>query len=183
MIITTVTSEKELDEIHALNKASLKFNLSEEEKKQEGFVTWLYSPELLRQMHSLQPSIIAKDGDRVVGYALVTPREARAFHTDLETMINHTQDIPYKGLPLIEHNYYIMGQICIDKDYRGKGLFRLLYEKHKELYSGKYDMLVTEVSTNNKRSQAAHEKVGFVTINTYPDAEDEWNVVVWDWRG
>jgi RimJ/RimL family protein N-acetyltransferase len=74
-----------------------------------------------------------------------------------------------------------MGQICVDKNYRGKGLVQELYNKHKEIYSTKYQLLITEVSTANIRSQKAHEKVGFTTIHTYKDAMDEWNVVVWEW--
>ncbi len=58
----------------------------------------------------------------------------------------------------------------------------MLFKKHKELYSGKYELLVTEISTKNYRSLKAHEKVGFTTIHTYTDALDSWNVVVWDWR-
>ena len=74
-----------------------------------------------------------------------------------------------------------MGQVCIDKDYRGKGIFNILFQKHKEVYSNAYELLVTEISTKNYRSQKAHEKIGFTTIYTYSDALDEWNVVVWDW--
>lgn len=75
-----------------------------------------------------------------------------------------------------------MGQVCIDKDYRGKGLFSMLFQKHKELYSKKYELMVTEIATTNKRSQKAHEKVGFKTIHTHKDALEEWNVVAWDWK-
>ena len=75
-----------------------------------------------------------------------------------------------------------MGQVCIDKAYRGKGVFSMLYEQHKQSYSKHYQMLVTEISVHNYRSQRAHEKVGFKTIHTYTDAMDSWNLVVWDWR-
>jgi RimJ/RimL family protein N-acetyltransferase len=72
--------------------------------------------------------------------------------------------------------------VCIDIDYRGQGVFRLLFEKHKEVYNKRFQMLVTEISTSNAKSQRAHERVGFKTIHTYKDELDEWNVVVWDWR-
>jgi L-amino acid N-acyltransferase YncA len=75
-----------------------------------------------------------------------------------------------------------MGQICVDKAYRGKGVFELLYQKHREIFEKSYDFIVTEISTRNTRSLRAHEKVGFKTIHTYRDSMDEWNVVVWDWR-
>jgi hypothetical protein len=61
MKATTVTTEDELFQIHQLNQQNLKQNLDESTQQQEGFVTWLYSMELLREMHRLSPSIIVKD--------------------------------------------------------------------------------------------------------------------------
>ena len=180
--ITTVTSVDELEQIHQLNRQSLRQNLSPEEKEKEGFVTWLYSLELLRQMHELAPSIIAKDDDRVIGYALVTPVEAGPFHRDLQVMIKNLQTLEYKNKPLSNYTWYVMGQVCISKDYRGKNIFAMLFDEHRNIYHTKYDLLITEISTSNLRSQRAHEKVGFKTIHTYHDELDEWNVVVWDWN-
>jgi L-amino acid N-acyltransferase YncA len=75
-----------------------------------------------------------------------------------------------------------MGQICIDKTYRGKGVFKMLYDKHREMNKDVYDFIVTEISTGNLRSIKAHQKTGFKTIHTYLDHMDEWNVVLWDWK-
>ena len=58
----------------------------------------------------------------------------------------------------------------------------MLYQHHKALYQQRFDMLITEISPANPRSQRAHEKVGFKTIYHYTDAMDAWNVVVWDWK-
>ncbi len=180
---TEVTTQQELLEINKLNRKNLKINLSKEEQEEQGFVTWLYPVSLLQQIHALAPSIIVKDNDAVVGYALVTPVESGNFHTDLKRMIDNLEILSFNGKPLSSFSYYIMGQVCIDKDYRRKGIFKMLFEQHKKIYSPTYNLLVTEISTKNYRSQKAHEKIGFTTIYTYRDSLDEWNVVVWDWCG
>ncbi len=180
--VTVVTTEDELAQIHQLNQLNIKQNLSEKEKEEEGFVSWLYSIDLLQDMHKLAPSVIVKDNDKVIGYALVTLKEASEFHPDLQTMINNLQPLHYKGKPLFTYSFYCMGQICIDKNYRGKGVFKSLYQHHKKIYQKQFNLLVTEISTTNLRSQKAHEKVGFKTIHTYRDIMDKWNVVVWDWQ-
>jgi GNAT superfamily N-acetyltransferase len=179
---TEVTSQQELIYINKLNQQNLATALSPQEKDEQGFVTWLYPVSLLQQMHNIASSIIAKEDDKVVGYALVTPIETGNFHSDLQTMIDNLEKLNYEGKPLSSYSYYIMGQVCIDKNYRGNGIFSMLFKKHKEMYSSKYELLVTEISSKNYRSQKAHEKIGFTTIHTYSDALDEWNVVVWDWR-
>ena len=149
---TEVTTQQELLEINKLNQKNLKINLSKEDQEEQGFVTWLYDISLLKQIAKLAPGIIVKDDDTVVGYALVTPVKACSFHPDLQRMIDNIKTINYKGKPLSSYAYYIMGQVCIDKNYRGKGIFPMLFKKLKELYSGKYELLVTEISTKNYRS-------------------------------
>jgi len=180
---TVVTTQTELEEIYALNLRNLKQNLDSEEKNQEGFVTWLYEMPLLQELHRQSPAIIAKDSEtqQVVGYALVALQESAPFHPDLADMIEHVRDIPYQGKTIADFTHYFMGQVCIDKAYRGKGIFRLLYEHHRTIYRDQYQLLITEISTANIRSQKAHEKVGFRTIYSHTDPVDHWNVVAWDW--
>lgn len=182
LYVTTVSTQKELEQIHSLNQQNLKQALSEEEKKEEGFVTWLYSPGLLQKMHVLAPSIIAKKDDEVIGYALTTLKESGAFHTDLKIMMEHMAPLRYKNKPLDEYRYYFMGQICMDKNFRTKGLFNQLYQYHKKIYGNRFELIVTEVSVSNDRSLYAHKKTGFESIHSYTDAKDTWEVMAWDWR-
>lgn len=180
--LSVVQSEDELLQIHHLNQKNLKQNLDERTKKNEGFVTWLYSLELLKKMHQLAPSIIAKDEEKLVAYALTTLKQSAAFHPDLEKMFVNLETVQYQSKFLSDYRFYCMGQICVAKDYRGEGLVNKLYQKHKEVYGFQYDFILTEVSTSNYRSMKAHEKVGFQTIYTYTDSMDEWNVITWDWK-
>ena len=183
LLATTVSSRKELEQIHVLNQQNLKHNISAEEQVQEGFVSWHYSLELLEKMHRLAPSIIVKDGENVVGYALVTLKEACSFHKDLEMMLAKLEPVKYNGRSLMLYDFYLMGQVCVHKDYRGKGVFDLLYQQHKNMYSKDYELLITEIAASNTRSIRAHEKVGFKMIYTYHDNKDTWNVVAWNWVG
>ena len=180
--VKTVNTKDELLQIYQLNQENLKSNLSTADQKQEGFVTWLYSIELLEKMHQLAPSIIVKDGNKVVGYALTTLRETSAFHPDLKDMFQNLGRVQYKNRPLFSFHFYCMGQICVAKNYRSKGIVNNLYQKHKDIYSSQFDFILTEISTSNHRSLKAHEKIGFKTIYSHIDEMDEWNVVVWDWK-
>jgi GNAT superfamily N-acetyltransferase len=178
---TTVSTKKELEQIQNLNRQNLKQNLSEDEMLREGFVSWNYSFELLEKMHRLAPSVIVKEGNEVIGYALVTLKEASSFHADLKKMLMHLQPVTYEGKPLTSYRFYLMGQVCIHKNYRGKGIFPMLYHQHKISYGKEYELLVTEISTKNQRSLKAHEKIGFKNVFTYEHGIDEWNVVIWNW--
>lgn len=180
--IKLVTRPQELHQIAALSHANLRTVIDVKEKAEQGFITWEYTEMLLQNMHAMAPSVVALYHDEVVGYALVATHAMKDVHPELKMMLENLSSLTYQGQLMTVYPYYMMGQICISKQHRGKGLFEQLYAYHKEKYRDQFDILLTEISTSNHRSMRAHEKVGFKTIHTYNDHIDEWNVVVWDWR-
>jgi hypothetical protein len=182
LTITTTSGIEDLQQILELQERNLIRNLSDTEMKTEGFVTIHHSLHMLTKMHSLGSSIIVRDETRVVAYALTMMRQFSNLVPGLQSMFERFELLQWRQKPVNDYRYYVMGQICIDKAYRGQGLFDLLYQKHRSVYGSDFDFIVTEIATRNHRSMRAHERVGFKIINTYTDELDEWNVVVWDWN-
>lgn len=183
MLNVTITSgTQDLQKILKLQKQNLIRNLSKEEIQSQGFVTVDHSLEMLEKMHQLAPSVIIKDQEQVVAYALTMLCECKDLVPELESMFERLETLQWKNKQLNAYSYYTMGQICIDKAYRGQGLFDQLYNKHKEVYQSKFDFILTEVATRNLRSLNAHKRIGFETINRYIDELDEWEVIIWDWK-
>src|SRR5690606_9982476 len=128
------------------------------------------------------PQIIAVEDEKVVGYALVMLKEFGGMIPVLVPMFTMFEKLSLEGNPLNSYNYYVMGQICIADSHRGQGIFDKLYQKHKQVYSHKFELCLTEVSTSNRRSMKAHERVGFRTLHTFTDETDTWNILSWDWK-
>jgi len=175
-------TQQDLEQILTLQKSNHVSGLSSAQKVANGFVTVQHDLELLTKMNEAAPQIIAKSKDEVVAYALVMPKAFSALIPTLVPMFDSFKQLSYKGKSLEAYTYYVMGQICIDENYRGQGLFEKLYAKHKETHSSTFDLCLTEVSTSNQRSMKAHERVGFKILHTFQDETDEWNILVWDWR-
>ncbi len=176
-----VEDKKELQQILSLQSENLSHHISPEELLSQGFVTIRHDINTLLQLHALAPSVIVKDKGIVAGYALTMLKECRQLIPGLESMFAVFDQLSWNAKPLNQHNFYIMGQICVARPYRGRGLVELLYQFHKECYGTRYELLVTEIATRNKRSLRAHEKAGFKTIHIHEDQMDEWAVVAWDW--
>ena len=177
---STAQTDDDLRQILALQQKNLKTNLSDNVKREQGFVTVCHSWEQIRLMQKATPQIVAKDGNEVVAYALAMLPALGELIPDLQPMFALFARIPWREKSLADSSYYAMGQVCVAEEYRGQGAFDGLYQKHRELYSPDFDLLVTEVSTSNIRSMRAHERVGFRTIHAHKDHVDEWNVVVWE---
>jgi ribosomal protein S18 acetylase RimI-like enzyme len=176
IVARPVSGDAELEQILELQRRNLARNLDEHEITQNGFVTVEHTLDVLRRMHALAPSIVAKDGAELAGYALVMPVECRSFVPVLQPMFQRLE-----ALGIFPRRFYVMGQICVGKPYRGRGVFELLYRAHRELLRDRFDAVVTEVSVRNPRSLRAHQRVGFEELERYRDATDEWVLLVWNW--
>ena len=179
----TATTEEDLRQILSLQQQNTEAAISSQEARSQGFVTVKHDFELLKALNEPYPHIIAKDASQVVGYTLVMLRKFAANVPVLLPMFQQLDGIVYKGKSLKDSTYFVMGQVCIAKNYRGQGLFKGLYHKMREEMADKFDYIITEVATRNTRSMAAHRKVGFDTAKIYSVEEgEEWAVVIWDWE-
>ena len=168
---------EDLDAILRLQRANLERTVGPDEAARDGFVTVVHTREILEHMHALAPSIAARAGDELVGYALAMPLECAPEIPVLDPMFVQLEVMEYQGKPLRSHRMYVMGQACVARSHRGTGVFDALYAGHREHYAGRFDLLVTEVAVRNARSLRAHLRVGFVTVGHYMGGGEEWAVV------
>jgi len=183
-IITTVKNDDDVRGILALQQKNLKKNLSPEQIQSQGFLTVEHKFSVLKAMNDAQPSVIVKDGDTVVAYCLAMFPQFRNDVPELIALFDTIDDIDYDGQTLKDFKYVVMGQVCVGEGYRGMGFFDGMYQKLREELSAKFELCVTDISTNNSRSLKAHARVGFIPMKDFHDAilDEVWRVVVWNWR-
>lgn len=167
----TTSTQEELLQILTLQQKNLPKNLSKKEMKEQGFVTVEHDLSILQKMHDVAPHIIAISNNKVVGYALSMDKQ---FKNDIPVLIPMFEVI--EKSPVKKINYILMGQVCIDKKYRGKGLFRGLYNKMKQEVN--FDAIITEVDALNTRSSNAHKAIGFDEICKYESGGQLWELII-----
>jgi len=184
MTITTVQSEADVQGILDLQQANLRKNVPVEVQLAQGFVTVEHDPAVLLRMNQAAPSIIAKDGDKVVGYALTMLPEFGKDVPELLPLFSLIDSLSYAGKPLSSYAYYVMGQVCVADGYRGQQIFDRMFKHHREVYGDRFRLLITDISANNTRSLKAHARVGFESVHEFHDSTigETWVVVLWDWQ-
>lgn len=171
--------EADLAQILALQNENLGSAISAAEAQEQGFVTVRHDLDLLRAMNEDGPHVVARHGADVVGYALVMALSFAAEIPVLRSLFDTIGEMEYQGRPLSTYHYFVMGQVCVAKSYRGMGVFDGLYGQMKADMAGRYDCIVTEIATRNLRSLRAHARVGFEVVNVHTaDEGEEWAVVV-----
>ena len=182
MTITTVQSGADVQGILTLQRANLRKNVSPDAQTSQGFVTVEHDPAVLTRMNRAAPSVIAKDGDIVVGYALTMLPEFGADVPELVPLFDLLDTLTHHEKPLRDYAWYVMGQVCVADGYRGQQLFDRMYAHHRAVYGSRYNLLITDISANNPRSLRAHARVGFQPLHEFHDYTigETWVVVGWD---
>ncbi len=166
------STDEELHQILKLQKQNLPDSLTLPEKENDGFLTLVHTFEILKQMNDCCPHIIAKNKDDVVGYALCMHPK---FADEIEVLKPMFEEIN----KLISGNleYIIMGQICVGKNYRKRGIFRGLYSFMKQELQTAFNSIITELDADNGRSLNAHLAVGFEIIKEYNAYNKGWIII------
>jgi len=183
--ITTIQSKVDLLATLALQQENLRRNVPIDEQISDGFVTIEHQPDLLWKMNNAARTIIAKDSaSEVVGYAVTMLPEFAPDVPELHSFFFWITKLEYNGKCLQDYAYYVLGQVCVKKSYRGQKIFRQMLHMHREMYSHRYQLLITCISSKNKPSLHAHAAVGFEIIHTeyHPTINEKWHILLWDWQ-
>lgn len=182
MLIKRVSKIEEIRGVKRLQSANLRENLSRKEIENEGFVTAEYTLEFLELMNRMEPSVIAVEGDEIVGYALVVTKALLGKHELLDDLFSQIDSFSFQGHCLKKRNYVVVGQLCVAKSHRGKGLSQKLYDFYKSQLSGQFEYCLTDVQISNPGSIKAHLKSGFQVLGELRYGGADWKIVIWDWQ-
>jgi len=176
------TTIQHFEQIIALQNQNLYKSLTVEEQNQQGFVFAEHTVELLQQMSSQIPQVIALYQNKVIGYNLAMTAVMEKELPSLEPMFREFDKSRYQGKVLTAYKFFVGGQVCVDKDFRGLGLLSKLYNATADLVDNDYQLCVTEIAVRNANSLKIHQKMGFEIAGTHRDEFGDWYVVVWDIR-
>jgi hypothetical protein len=184
MINYTVSVDQEdLTGILELQKSNLAAVLTSEEILSQGFVTVNHSYADLKSLHDKERHLIAKEGNKVIAYLLAMTAQSMFDIPVLIPMFEVFNQIYFESRLISDYHYIVVGQVCVDKQYRGQGILDNCYAAYKRHFMKSYDFAITEIASTNLRSLNAHKRIGFEQIHHYTAADKtEWVIVLWDWK-
>ncbi len=178
--LTIASSDHDLEGILALQQRYLARAVSQQQQALEGFVFAEHTLPILKRMAAQAPQAIAVADGRVVGYCLSMTLSLQDELPSLRPMFDQFGSCFYRQRPLCDYRFIVGGQVCVDRTHRGKGLLARLYEQLRLSLPFPCDLCVTEIATRNVVSVRAHQKMGFESVATYSDGQEEWVIVAWD---
>ena len=160
MEITQATLQ-DIPGVLALLKANHVDNVTD---KSQGFVTTnmteLQMAALIEQENGVT---IAKDGDRIVAFALAASWEFWSEWPFFAYMIQELPKFRFEGQQLDTKNSYQYGPVCVDQKYRSNGIFEKTFFASLASMRDRYPIMATFINQLNPRSYAAHTRKGGMT--------------------
>jgi len=138
-----------------LQTANYIANLSEEERT-EGFLSAEFTPEQVAEMAEDLGIMVAVESGSIAGYLCAFRNEFNHGSPVLAKMFESYDRVQLDGKPLSSYKSYVYGPVCIDRDYRRRGLLHGLYQAQKKDLAGQFEAGVAFVSRDNPHSLQAH---------------------------
>jgi hypothetical protein len=121
-----------------------------------GFLTIEITTEQLCKINSELGIFVAFHDNTVIGYLMAETTEFAVGSPLIALMFERLQDVVFDGLALSSSCLFVYGPVCIDRQYRGRGILEGLFHSMKESLKRDYDVGIAFVSLLNTRSYQAH---------------------------
>lgn len=163
-----------------LQKLYLVSNLSEEEKK-AGFVTTPFSVDQLTFVINNGGLFLAKDNAKTIAYIFAESWDFFSQYPIFEHMIRLFPTLSFLNFGINTTNSFQYGPICIDKEYRGKGLINSLFEFMRIHIEKRYPLAVTFINKTNAPSLKAHtEKLKWTVIGDFEFNNNNYFILAYE---
>jgi hypothetical protein len=170
----------DIEDVLDLQKLYLVSNLTEEEKK-SGFVTTPFSVEQLTYVISNDGLFVAKDNNKIIAYIFAESWDFFSQYPIFEYMISLFPKLEFLDFEINSTTSFQYGPICIDKDYRGKGLINLLFEFMRIHIVKRYPLSLTFINKTNIPSLKAHtEKLRWTIISDFEFNNNNYYILAYD---
>lgn len=168
MITTRIGNKADIEGVLALQARYLYRNLSDEERK-KGFVTTPFTVSQLEEILLENGLFIAETEDgKIVSYVFAGSWNYFEQWGIFNFMVSRFPEVSFQGKEITTSNSFQYGPICIDENYRGKGLLNQIFEEMRLEFCKKYPISITFINKINAISTRAHtKKLGWEIIDEF----------------
>lgn len=145
----------DFESILALQEANLHENLTEMQRA-DGFLSVRFTRDQFAEMNAGATVTVAEENNRIAGYACTSAQEFNVGFPLLAAMLGALPGLTCLGRSLDSPRSCVYGPVCVDRAFRGQGVFRGLIDQLKKELAGRYDCAVAFIAKDNARSLGAH---------------------------
>jgi hypothetical protein len=155
-------------QIVIMQNENLSTVLTAEEKASGGFLSVPLSVEDFQVMNQEIAVVVASCGKEVVAYHCASSCQYHQSVPLCACMMERFANVLYEGKPLVHYTCFVVGPMCIAKNYRGKGIYLQLWQELMKHIPAGLEMGVAPASEANPRALHAHtQKAGMLVVDRF----------------
>lgn len=183
MIKTRIGTKNDIDGILSLQEKNLYRNLNDVERK-EGFVTTPFTVNQIEEIIKENGIFVAiNEKSELVSYAFAGSWAYFEQWEIFNFMVSRFPKLSFHGKEITTENSFQYGPVCIEKNYRGKGLLNLIFEEMRIEFLKKYPISITFINKVNVISEKAHtKKLGWEIIDEFEFNNNTYIGLAFDMR-
>ncbi|HZW78008.1 MAG TPA: GNAT family acetyltransferase [Flavobacteriaceae bacterium] len=167
MLLKTIATKEDIPGVLLLQEKYLFKNMSVEERA-EGFVTTPFTETQIEDILKQNGLFVAKKKHEVVAYIFAADWKYFEQWEIFNYMVSRFPNLSFQGQALTTQNTFQYGPVCIDKKFRGQGLFNELFEEMRVEFKKRFPISITFINKINAVSTAAHtKKLGWEIIDEF----------------
>lgn len=142
---------------HAVNRSDLA----------SGFLATAYSADHFKQMNEEIAVVVCEHNQKICGYLGAGNIQFYQQFPIAAVMLNRLDCVTFRGAALELSRVLVANPVCIAHTYRGDGVYLQLCQTLFAYLPRYYDLAVTLVPVENKRSYIATSRLGFETLEQF----------------
>jgi hypothetical protein len=155
-------------QIVMMHKENLNTVLTDQEKASGGFLSVPLRAEDFQAMNQEIAVVVASCGKEVVAYHCASSCQYYQSVPLCACMMDRFPHVLYDGKPLVQYTCFVVGPMCIAKNYRGKGIYLQLWQELAKHIPAGLEMGVGPASEANPRALHAHtQKAGMLVVDRF----------------
>lgn len=173
MIKTRLGHIHDIPGVLSLQEKYLYKNLNDLERK-KGFVTTPFTVSQIEEIIQQNGLFIAEiledksENNQIIAYAFAGSWKYFEQWEIFKVMTSQFPELSFHGIPITTENSFQYGPVCIDENFRGKGLLNQLFEEMRIEFFKKYPISITFINKINAISEKAHtKKLGWEKLNEF----------------
>lgn len=167
-IKTRLGNTSDIQGILSLQKKNLFSNLTSKERE-KGFVTTPFTENQIEEIIKQNGIFIAENiENKIIAYAFAGSWKYFEQWEIFNFMVARFPSLSFNNIKISTENSFQYGPVCIDKNYRGKGVLNLIFEEMRIEFVKKYPISITFINKVNIISEKAHtKKLGWKIIDEF----------------
>ncbi len=165
-MISRIANPSDIPGILALQELYLHRSLSPEERK-SGFVTTPFTKYQIEDRVNNSGLFVTEDEGKIIAYIFAGKWEFFEQWPIFPYMTSRFPHLSFKDYELTTTATFQYGPVCVDKQYRGKGVFNHTFEAMRLEWIKAFSLSITFINAVNEVSIKAHDKLGWKMFDRF----------------